>query len=219
MNADGRLATDTGDEGPCALGVSPSGSQPLGRMTALPSGSNDRRPRGEEEAPRVGFDAALAETRDELFAYLRKRLGEREAAADLTQEALLRVMKYRDASDIADRRAMLFRIAHNLLLDHQRAQHRHHAAWHVSIEEAGSLPMDLPPIEAIVDARQALERLLTRTLTELPSKCRLAFMLNRFDGLSYPEVAARMQISVKMVEKHIARALAACRLAVGDRDL
>jgi RNA polymerase sigma-70 factor (ECF subfamily) len=43
-------------------------------------------------------------------------------------------------------------------------------------------------------------------------------MLSRFDGLTYPQVADKMGISVKMVEKHITRALVACRLAVGDRD-
>lgn len=41
-------------------------------------------------------------------------------------------------------------------------------------------------------------------------------MLNRIDGLTYPEVAAVMGISVKMVEKHISRALAASRAAVGE---
>ena len=46
-------------------------------------------------------------------------------------------------------------------------------------------------------------------------KCRKAFVLHRADGLTYPEIAAAMGISVKMVEKHISRALAECRVAVG----
>lgn len=190
----------------------------MASMIVSPPGSEERVPPDEEVELRVGFDATLAEVRDELLTYLRRRLGDRETAADLTQEALLRMLKYREAPEIEDRRAMLFRIAHNLVLEYRRARYRHHAAQHVTLDDAGPLRMDQPPVEAIADARQAIDRLLTHTIAELPPKCRLAFMLNRFDGLTYPQVAARMRISVKMVEKHITRALAACRLAVGDRD-
>lgn len=190
----------------------------MASMIVSPPGSEERVPPDEEAELRVGFDATLAGVRDELLTYLRRRLGDRETAADLTQEALLRMLKYREAPEIEDRRAMLFRIAHNLVLEYRRARYRHHAAQHVTLDDAGPLRMDQPPVEAIVDAQQAIDRLLTHTIAELPPKCRLAFMLNRFDGLTYPQVAARMRISVKMVEKHITRALAACRLAVGDRD-
>lgn len=175
-------------------------------------------PQGEEAEFRADFYATLGEVRDEVFAYLRRRLGDSETAADLTQEALLRMMKYRDAPEIEDRRAMLFRIVHNLVLEHRRAQYRHHAARHVPLDEVAPLQMDQPSLEAIADAHQAIDRLFTEAIAKLPPKCRLAFMLSRFDGLTYPQVAARMGISVKMVEKHITRALIACRLAVGDRD-
>ncbi|MDV7248704.1 sigma factor-like helix-turn-helix DNA-binding protein [Xanthomonas hortorum] len=52
------------------------------------------------------------------------------------------------------------------------------------------------------------------TLDTLQSRCRQAFTLQRIDYLTYPQVAAAMGISIKMVEKHISRALAACRAAV-----
>ena len=199
--------------------VRPRSATCLPAMTASSLGSETLAPAEEEVECRAATEVALGEVRDELLAYLRKRLGDRELAADLTQEAILRMMKSPAAADVEDRRAMLFRIAHNLVLEHRRAESRHHSGQHVSIDEVAPIRTDHPPMEEMLDASQAIDQLLTRTISQLPPKCRLAFMLNRFDGLTYSQVAARMRISTKMVEKHVARALAACRLAVGDRGL
>lgn len=173
----------------------------------------------EERGLRVGVGATLSEVHDELFAYLCRRVADREAAADLTQEALLRLVKYRDGPQAEDRRWLLFRIARNLVLEYRRTQSRRHADQHISLDDVVPLRMESPAMEVMADTHQLLEQLFTHTLVNLPSKCRLAFLLNRLHGLTYPQVAARMRISVKMVEKHITRALAACRLAIGDREL
>lgn len=200
-------------------GGSSPGEQAEQRMTTpLQPDPVDPQSSQESQTPREAFDAALSEHRDELLQYLRKRLGDRETAADLAQETFSRMMKYRDADDIEDRKLMLFRIANNLILEYHRGRQRHHAVNHVSLEETGPLRAHEPSVESMADARQAIDTLLKRTITELPPKCRLAFMLSRFDGLSYPQIAERMGVSVKMVEKHITKALLACRAAVGDRD-
>jgi len=178
----------------------------------------DQQPTPGETSARDAFDAALTEHRDELLQYLRRRLRDGETAADLAQETLTRMMRYRDAEDIEDRKSMLFRIANNLIFEHHRVRRRHYANQHVSLDDSLSLRAAEPPVEVMVDARQAIDKLLKRTLVELPPRCRLAFMLSRFDGQSYAQIAARMDISVKMVEKHITKALVACRAAVGDRD-
>lgn len=188
------------------------------RMTSLQPDPVEPQLTADSPSPRDAFDAALADYRDELLAHLRKRLADREVAADLAQETFLRMMKYRDAVDIEDRRLMLFRIANNLIIEYHRARQRHHATDHVSYDEMVPLRAEQPTVEAIVDSRKAIDILLKRTIGELPTKCRLAFMLSRFDGLSYPQIADRMGISVKMVEKHVTKALLACRAAVGDRD-
>ncbi len=48
---------------------------------------------------------------------------------------------------------------------------------------------------------------LHKVIDSLPKKCRLVFVLNRFEQLSYKEVAAKMEISVKTVENQMSKAL------------
>lgn len=195
----------------------PGDRAPL-RMTSPPPEPIEPRLMPDDALPRDAFDSALAEYQYELVNYLGKRLADREAVADLAQETMLRMMKYRDSPDIEDRRLMLFRIANNLVNEYHRARHRHHASAHIAYDETVPLRSEQPAVESITDSRRAIELLLKHTIMQLPPKCRHAFMLSRFDDLSYSQIADRMDISVKMVEKHITKALLACRAAVGDRD-
>lgn len=165
---------------------------------------------------RADFDQALAALHPELLVYLRRRTRDAETAADLAQETFSRMMVYRDAPNIGDRRLLMYRIAHNLVIELRRQRHRRLAAQHVSLDQVAPIRADEAGVDEIADARQTLDVLLKRTLLELPPKCRLAFKLSRFDGLTYPQIAAKMGISTKMVEKHISRALLACRAAVGE---
>ena len=48
-------------------------------------------------------------------------------------------------------------------------------------------------------------------VTTLPPQCRSAFILNRFEGKRAREIAEEMQLSVRTVEVHIAKALAILR--------
>ena len=75
------------------------------------------------------------------------------------------------------------------------------------------LPAPLAPVEEVVEMRSTLVALLARGLPDLPAKCRQAFELSRFDGLTYDQIAARMGISTKRVEKHISPALSTLRTA------
>ena len=52
-----------------------------------------------------------------------------------------------------------------------------------------------------------LETMVNALLSSLPFKTRQIFSLSRFQGLSYPEIASEMGVSVKTVEYHISKAL------------
>lgn len=51
-----------------------------------------------------------------------------------------------------------------------------------------------------------LERLVTTEINQLPEKCRVVFQYSRDQGLSNSEIAQKLHISEKTVEKHITTA-------------
>lgn len=162
---------------------------------------------------RARFDAAVPGLRRDCLTYLRRRVRQADVAEDLTQETLVRLLSYRENPDIESHTRLMYRIAQNLIIEFRRARGRRHAAQHVCLDDAGTLQAPLPPVEEVVEMRSTLVAVLARGVPGLPAKCRQAFELNRFDGLTYDQIAARMGISIKMVEKHISRALSTLRAA------
>lgn len=174
-------------------------------------------PRDEAQGEYPSFDQQLQQCHPELLRYLHSRVASEVDADDIVQETLVRLLRYRGDPQIQDVRLMLFRIANNVLTDYYRRNERHHLGDHVALDLARPLQApDRPHVDRVAD-EQVLDRLM-RAIARLPPKCRLAFTLSRFDALPHKEIARRMGVSVKMVEKHLARAMLVCKSAVGDRD-
>ncbi len=57
-----------------------------------------------------------------------------------------------------------------------------------------------------------IQRIIEKTLAELPPKARVVFELSRYENLKYKEIAEKLGISQKTVETHISRALKDLRL-------
>jgi RNA polymerase sigma factor (sigma-70 family) len=160
------------------------------------------------------FEAAFRAHHASLIRYLRRRVANDSDARDIAQEAYLRLFRYREKQDLPSLKALVFRIATNLVGMRARTARTHHSADHRSLDEALELPANGPSPEHRLFAEQQLER-LREVVERLPAKCQQVFILSRFHDMGYPEIAARCSISVKMVEKHIANALAICRREVG----
>ncbi len=141
-----------------------------------------------------------------LISFLRRRLKVPDDAQDIAQEAYIRMMKYEGARDIESPSSMLFRIAANIAIDHGRSAQRRYASAHVDIDSVHLVGEQQPSAERTAAAQQSLD-LLAAAIEDLPTKCREVFLLSRVHGLTYPEIASRCGISVKMVEKHISHAL------------
>jgi RNA polymerase sigma factor (sigma-70 family) len=121
------------------------------------------------------------------------------------QEACIRALRLQDPELIVDPVRYIRRIARNLSVDRQRRLQRESNIFDPE-PDARAIVGDGRDPERIVAAQEALRRALA-TIEALPPRCREAFKLHRFEGLSYAAVSRRMGISVSMVEKHIAEAM------------
>jgi RNA polymerase sigma factor (sigma-70 family) len=151
--------------------------------------------------------------RDELLRLLTRRTG-RAAAEDVLQDVWVNLRESGDPDAWREPRAVLFTTAANLATDagRRRSTADLHRARESRPEEAAC---PAPGPEAQAETAEDLER-LQWALAELPPACREAFLLNRLESLSHKEIAARLQISTKSVQRYIERALRHCLRAVDD---
>lgn len=174
-------------------------------------------PSGAEGALR--FERFLAEQRETLVGFLRHRTASEADAQDAAQESMIRLLRYRDQQPAEAWKPLLYRIAINVAHDQARRQHSRRDEAHHSLGTGeDELPAELPTQEQRVADLQELAAIRELILC-LPSRCRQIYLLNRIEGMSYSEIAVHCGISVKAVEKHVAKALAALRKGLGGRGL
>ena len=149
-----------------------------------------------------------------LLSFLRQRLRIAHDADDVAQESYIRMMQYDGSREIRSPSSMLFRIAINVANDLGRAEVARRASDQRSIHDL-ELVSELPSAEREMGACQDLE-LLKGVIARLSPKCRTVFLLSRAQRMTYPEIALHCGISLKMVEKHISRALAICAKELRD---
>lgn len=148
----------------------------------------------------------------ELQAYLIRQTRDYETACDIAQESYIRVLSLEQSGEtIAEPRALLYRVAKNLLVDRVRHERVRDLDSLETVDDGDLLLVadDLTP-DAQYEAVQYAQ-LMSEAIESLPPRCREAFMLNRFDGLSHDEIACHMGISRNMVAQHIMRAMLVCR--------
>ena len=154
-----------------------------------------------------------ADCQHDLLGFLTRKLHCPYTAEDIAQESFAILVRATKESVIDHPRHFLFKTAANLAVDyvrHNKVVERHVAQYK---EEA----LTLSPEQGVSDAEWL--RLLRETLSELPSRTRDVFILNRLQGLSYLDVGLRLGISESAVEKHISRGIQHCRKQLGKHFL
>ncbi len=147
------------------------------------------------------------EIRDELLRFVMRRTG-RAQAEDIVQDVWLNLRERGDPESWREPRAVLFRTAANLGTDAYRRE-VHGQRLFCGDGELGAAPSPLPDPQLEAETADQLQQLL-KALEQLPEQCRESLLLNRLDGLTHAQIASRLGISTKTVQRHIERALRVC---------
>ena len=149
------------------------------------------------------FTKLFTESRQALHRYILRFVGSSETAKEIVQEAFLRT--YRERDSVTTLRAFLFSTARNLAANEYRHRRTVERGTVGDLEDS-RVTSECESLETGL-IRDERSRLIQEAVDRLPPQCRAAFTLRVFHGCSYKEVADRLGISTKTVEKHIARGL------------
>ncbi|MBX8492744.1 sigma-70 family RNA polymerase sigma factor [Pseudomonas cichorii] len=158
---------------------------------------------------RAHFLQVFLSQRPQMEALVSRRVGCRATAADLVQDLFVRFWR-RPLVQVEELSTYLLRCAGNIAIDHLRSE---------GVRSRISESLETGQDESSNDPRAALEanndlRHVEAALRGLPERTRQIFLLNRIHGRKYAEIAKAMALSQSAVEKHMMRALQACKASL-----
>ncbi|MFY0608552.1 MAG: RNA polymerase sigma-70 factor [Cyclobacteriaceae bacterium] len=140
---------------------------------------------------------------DSLRGFLYYKTGDIDLAEDLVQEVFIKVWEKRDTIEKKTVKSLLYTIANNLMINH--FNHQKVVGKHQS-DSAPSAHIENKSPQFTMEEKE-FEDKLNQTLSSLPEGCREVFLMNRIDNLKYADIADRLSLSVKAVEKRMSKAI------------
>jgi RNA polymerase sigma factor (sigma-70 family) len=143
-----------------------------------------------------------------LIRFLRGRVGSRNEALEVAQEAYVRLLSLDEPGAVSYLRAFLFKTAANIAIDRRRRDQSYD-----KFAGGGQLftqfSEERTP-ERQVAAEQTL-RHLGSLIESMPAKCQASFVMSQIHGLDAATIAGQLGITDSMVRKYVVRALLHCR--------
>ena len=143
-----------------------------------------------------------------VYSVIFKMIRNSQDSEDITQEVFITIWTTMDSfKGDSLLKTWIYRIAINKAHEFIRKKNRKkRKGFHVQMEETSIQIQENEPIPSELLEFKELELAFNQSLSKIPENQQIAFLLNRFEGLSYNEIAIEMKTSHSAVESLIFRA-------------
>lgn len=160
------------------------------------------------------FNYLFANTRDKLYGFLSQYSKDSAFVEDIMQECYLKVwLKMGNWQDTENLLPLVKKVAKDLLIDAIRKKARLPETWMETLDTMPPLP-----VQAAELTQPDLHK-LDLAIAQLPEKSRTIFLMHRELGMSYKQIAERMQLSQSAIEKHMSKAMKLLLQSLQKEDL
>lgn len=166
-------------------------------------------PTVQADPPKPTLLATLVRHYDELVDHVRRRFGERVFARDVVHDLCLQLLEKGEKEDVGKPLALLRKIAHDNAISQWRSDRRRQALI-VTCDELPEVACGAAPLERHAESARTLDQLVA-AISRLPPRCQAVFVMHKLHEIPQAEVAERLGISLKTVEKHVRVGMIACR--------
>lgn len=155
-----------------------------------------------------------------LKLHARSFVGDESIAGDLVQDIFLRVWEDRKLPETdVSARGYLYKAVTNKCLNylkHREVEEKYKVFNELRIRQLELYTDSFIEHHVGVLLEEEMMTRLDRAISQLPPRCREVYRLSREEGLSNREIASRLGISLKAVERQMTRALKSIRVALRD---
>lgn len=167
------------------------------------------------ESTRIFLRNLLVSRYETLRKRLHRQFGSEERADDALHDTWLRLETMAEVGPVKNADAYLLRMATNAVIDQRRRESHEAELDETEIEELFEIEDETADPERIVAARRKVEALIA-ILETLPPRRRKILVAARLHGELNTQIAERMGISLRLVERELSEALKHCHVCLLD---
>jgi len=175
--------------------------QAISDATALQGAANDA---PASTAPSIVAKLFKSQAR-KVRNFLTFRLKSADDADDAAQDVFLKLWRHEKSGNLREEAtSYMYSAAYSTATDLERHRARH-AHSILDACDSETLAADSPALDDQRHWRDALAHLVSE-LKQLPESHRKAFVLHHFKGLNYGQIAKKLGVSTRTVERHMVQA-------------